>query len=184
MVSIRDLNFSSFPVSSLNRSQETTTMQRRDFIQASAATVFGAHLPFSGAYAQNRYAKYAGQTVTLSIPSHPHYDAMLKILPEFTKETGIKVETDRLAIGRMKEKQLLEMAKPKGDYDLCCYVVMWKTEYVSKNLVHELEPFFRMRRWQTPITTSRTSQRLLGRTRCQTVRPALRRRDFGAGVPQ
>jgi multiple sugar transport system substrate-binding protein len=118
-------------------------MQRRDFIQTSAATIFGAGLPLSGAHAQNRYAKYAGQTVTLSIPSHPHYDAMLKILPEFTKETGIKVETDRLAIGRMKEKQLLEMAKPKGDYDLCCYVVMWKTEYVSKNLVQELEPFFK-----------------------------------------
>ena len=29
-------------------------MQRRDFIQASTATVFGAGLPFSGAHAQNR----------------------------------------------------------------------------------------------------------------------------------
>lgn len=118
-------------------------MKRRNFIQSSALTVFGAGLPLSGAHAQNRYSKYAGQTVTLSIPSHPHYDAMLKILPEFTKETGIKVETDRLAMGRMKEKQLLEMAKPQGDYDLCCYVVMWKTEYVSKNLIHDLDPFFK-----------------------------------------
>ena len=117
-------------------------MHRRDFAQASAITVFGAALPFSGAMAQSRFAKYAGQTVTLNVPAHSHYDAMTKLLPAFTKETGIKVEVDKLAIGRLKEKQLLEMAKPQGDYDLACYIVMWKTEYVAKNLVQPLEPFF------------------------------------------
>ena len=30
------------------------------------------------------------------------------------RQTGIKVETDRLAMARMKDKQLLEMAKPSG----------------------------------------------------------------------
>lgn len=119
-------------------------MKRREFITKTAAvSVFGSGLTIASSKAQDRYAKYKGQTVVLSIPSHPHYDAMLKILPEFTKETGIKVETDKLAMGRMKEKQLLEMAKPSGDYDLCCYVVMWKTEYVSKNLIQPLEPFLK-----------------------------------------
>ena len=118
-------------------------MKRRDFVKSSAATVFGAGLPLSGALAQNRYAKYAGQTVTFGIPAHPHYDAMLKILPEFTRETGIKVDVDKLAMGRMKEKHLLEMAKPQGDYDLVSYVVMWKGEYVAKNLIHPLERFFK-----------------------------------------
>ena len=117
-------------------------MKRRDFVKGSAISVFGAGLPYSGANAQSRFAKYAGKTVTINIPAHPHYDAMTRLLPEFTKETGIKVEIDKLAIGRLKEKQLLEMAKPQGDYDLACYIVMWKTEYVSKNLVLPLEPFF------------------------------------------
>ena len=117
-------------------------MQRRQFMQGAAITVFGAGLPYSGAIAQNRYAKYAGQTVTMNVPAHPHYDAMAKILPAFTKETGIKVELDKIAIGRLKEKQLLEMAKPQGDYDLACYIVMWKTEYVSKNLIQPLAPYF------------------------------------------
>lgn len=117
-------------------------MNRRDLIKTAGLTVFGAALPASGVQAQNRYAKYAGQTVTFSIPAHPHYDAMLKILPQFTQETGIKVEVDKLAMARMKDKQLLEMAKPVGDYDLACYVVMWKTEYVAKKLVQPLEPFF------------------------------------------
>lgn len=118
-------------------------MKRREFVKGASISIFGAGLPLSGALAQNRYSKYAGQTVTFSIPAHPHYDAMQKILPEFTKETGIKVETDKLAMGRMKDKQLLEMAKPQGDYDLGAYVVMWKGEYVEKNLIQPLEPFFR-----------------------------------------
>ncbi len=116
-------------------------MQRRDIIKNAAITVFGAGLPFSGANAQSRYAKYAGQTVTMNIPSHPHYDAMVKILPAFTRETGIKVELDKLAIARLKDKQLLEMAKPKCDYDLASYLVMWKSEYVDKNLIRPLEPY-------------------------------------------
>ena len=117
-------------------------MQRRNFVKSAAVTVFGAGLPYSGAHAQSRYAKYAGKTVVFSVPAHPHYDAMMKILPEFTKETGIKVEVDKLAMGRMKDKQLLEMAKPSGDFDLGCYVVMWKGEYVAKNLIQPLDPFF------------------------------------------
>ena len=117
-------------------------MKRRELIKGASITMFGAGLPFSGVNAQNRYAKYAGQTVTINIPAHPHYDAMGKILADFTKETGIKVEVDKLAIGRLKEKQLLEMAKPQGDYDLACYIVMWKTEYVAKNLIQPLDPFF------------------------------------------
>ena len=79
----------------------------------------------------------------MSIPAHPHYDAMVKLLPEFTKQTGINVEVDRLAVPRMKDKQLLEMAKPQGDYDLVCYVVMWKGEYVKKNLIRELTPYLK-----------------------------------------
>jgi multiple sugar transport system substrate-binding protein len=117
-------------------------MDRRNFVKGTTLTVFGAGLPYSGAQAQNRYAKYAGKTVVMSVPAHSHYDAMQKLLPEFTKETGIKVEIDKIAIGRMKEKQLLEMAKPSGDFDLGCYIVMWKGEYVSKNLIQPLDPYF------------------------------------------
>lgn len=116
-------------------------MQRRDFLQTTGLSIFGAALPVAGSHAQDRYAKYKGQTLVISVPSHPHYDAMQKLLPEFTRETGIKVEVDKLQILRMKDKQLLEMSKRQGDYDLICYVVMWKGEYVKKGLIRELDPF-------------------------------------------
>ncbi len=116
-------------------------MQRRDIVKAAGLSVFGAAFPIASSQAQDRYAKYRGQTIVISVPSHPHYDAMHKLLPAFTKETGIKVEVDKLQILRMKDKQLLEMAKPQGDYDLVSYVVMWKGEYAKKNLIRELDPF-------------------------------------------
>ena len=117
-------------------------MQRRNFLKSAAITVFGAGFPVSGVMAQNRYAKYAGQTVTMSIPAHAQYDAMVSLLPQFTKSTGIKVETEKVAVSRLKDKQLLEMAKSQGDYDLSAYVVMWKSEYVAKRLIQPLAPFF------------------------------------------
>ncbi len=117
-------------------------MKRRDALKAIAWSVFGAGLPIASTRAQERYAKYRGQTVVVNIPAHPHYDAMVKLLPDFTKATGIKVEVDRQQMLHMKVKQLQAMAKPQGELDLVCYVVMWKTEYVKKNLIRELAPFF------------------------------------------
>jgi multiple sugar transport system substrate-binding protein len=89
----------------------------------------------------DRYAPYRGQTVVMSIPDHPHYDAMQLLLPEFTRETGIRVELARERMLRLRPLQLAELGKPQGHFDLICYVVMWKGEYVSKNLLHPLAGF-------------------------------------------
>lgn len=88
------------------------------------------------------YAKFAGTTLVVNFPAHAQYDAAAKIIPEFTKATGIKVEIDKVEYMRMRDKQLLELSKPKGDYDVISYVCMWKTEYVSKGLLTALAPFF------------------------------------------
>jgi multiple sugar transport system substrate-binding protein len=114
---------------------------RRGFLGQAAVSVFGAALPVASSRAQSRFARFQGQTVTFSIPEHAHYDAMLKLLPEFTAQTGIKVEAVREHMLRMKFQQMAEMAKPQGRFDLVCYVVMWKGEYVAKGLIQELAPF-------------------------------------------
>src|ERR1700690_1130249 len=71
------------------------------------------------------YDKYKGTTLVVNFPAHPHYDAVKKVLPDFTKETGIKVEVDELQYMRMHDKQVLEMSKPHGDYDVISYVIIW-----------------------------------------------------------
>jgi len=94
------------------------------------------------ASAKAPYDKYAGTTIVLCFPNHIQYTSAQKIIPEFEKETGIKVEIDMLQYMRMHEKELLEMTKPVGDYDVISLVCMWKTEYVVKGLLAELAPFF------------------------------------------
>ena len=103
---------------------------------------FALLLCVSGTVQASPYAKYAGTTLVINFPNIAYYNYAVQVIPEFTKETGIKVEIDKLDYMKMRDKQLLEMAKPKGDYDLISYVIMWKTEYVSKGLITPLAPFF------------------------------------------
>lgn len=60
------------------------------------------------------YDEYKDTTLVVNFPAHPHYNAVMKVLPEFTKETGIKVEVDQLQYLRMREKQTLELTKEKA----------------------------------------------------------------------
>jgi len=94
------------------------------------------------ALAKAPYDRYAGDIVVCCFPNHVQYNAAMKVIPEFEKETGIKVEVDMLQYMRMHEKELLEMSKPVGDYDVISLVCMWKTEYVVKGLLAELAPYF------------------------------------------
>lgn len=103
--------------------------------------VFGFVIPYADTLA-SPYTKYAGTTLVVHFPAHAYYDAATKLIPEFTKETGIKVQVDKVEYMRMRDKQLLELSKPKGEYDIVSYVCMWKTEYVSKGMMTPLAPFF------------------------------------------
>lgn len=120
-------------------------MNRRGLFTKSALGLLATYssVSVSKAQSQNRFSRFRGQSLSISIPAHPHYDAMIKLLPTFTAQTGIKVNIDQQPVPKMKELQLAELAKAQGTYDLAAYVVMWKGEYVKKNLVHELTPFFK-----------------------------------------
>jgi multiple sugar transport system substrate-binding protein len=90
------------------------------------------------------WGQFKGTTIVVNFPSHFHYNAVINsgVIQEFEKLTGIKVEVDQLQYMKMHDKQVLEMSKPSGDYDLIALVVMWKTEYVEGNMLTELGPMF------------------------------------------
>ncbi|OYW60844.1 MAG: ABC transporter substrate-binding protein, partial [Bosea sp. 12-68-7] len=88
------------------------------------------------------YDAHKGKTLVVNFPAHPHYDAVVKVLPEFTRQTGIKVEVDQLEYLKMREKQTLELTKAKGDYDLIGYVVFSKADYVFADQLENLARFF------------------------------------------
>ena len=107
-----------------------------------AITGVSAGLMSTTAIAADPYAPYKGTTLVVNFPAHPHYDAAMKVLPLFTEETGIKVEVDQLQYMAMRQKQTLELTKPKGDYDLMTYVVFSKADYVPARQIEPLAPFF------------------------------------------
>ena len=65
----------------------------------------------AGAASANPYAEYEGTTLIVNFPAHPHYNAAMKVLPEFTRETGIEVEVDQLPYLKMRERQTLELTQ-------------------------------------------------------------------------
>jgi multiple sugar transport system substrate-binding protein len=118
-------------------------MKRRDSLKllAGAATApLLAPAILRAAGSEGRYKKYAGTTISVNWPAYPHHDAATQFVPQFTAQTGIKVEIDKMQYERMHDKQLLEMSKPQSDYDLLAILGAWKAEYVKKGLLEPLEP--------------------------------------------
>ncbi|MFK7763922.1 MAG: extracellular solute-binding protein [Roseobacter sp.] len=110
-------------------------------LKMTAVSVSAAAL-MAGAALANPYAEYEGTTLIVNFPAHPHYDAVMRILPEFTKETGIEVEVDQLPYLKMRERQTLELAQDEGEYDLISYVVFSKADYVFADQLENLAKFF------------------------------------------
>jgi multiple sugar transport system substrate-binding protein len=94
------------------------------------------------ALAANPYEPYEGTTLVVNFPAHPHYNAVMQVLPEFTRQTGIEVEVDQLQYLKMRERQTLELTKDEGDYDLIAYVVFSKADYVFADQLENLARFF------------------------------------------
>lgn len=103
----------------------------------------GAAVILASSYAwASPYEEFAGTTIVVSWPAMAHFAAAEKLAAEFTEETGIEVEFDTLQYLALRDRQLLELSKPQGDYDVVSWVVMWKGEYVSKGLLTPLSQFF------------------------------------------
>ena len=116
-------------------------MTKRTWKVALSAIAAGSVMAAGTAMA-DPYAPYKGKTLVVNFPAHPHYNAVMKVLPEFTKETGIKVEVDQLQYLAMRQKQTLELTKRKGDYDMIAYVVFSKADYVFADQIEPLARFF------------------------------------------
>ncbi|MEM7695959.1 MAG: extracellular solute-binding protein [Pseudomonadota bacterium] len=110
-------------------------------MKTAASSVAALALLAGGAVA-NPYEEYAGTTLIVNFPAHPHYNAVRRILPEFTKETGIEVEVDQLPYLKMRERQTLELAQDEGEYDLISYVVFSKADYVFADQLENLAKYF------------------------------------------
>ena len=128
------------------------SISRRDAMKMGAGAIAAGSvsMPFYARAQGTGWSKLKGQTVVVNWPAHPHYAVAKTLLPKFTEETGIKVELDEMQYLRLKDAQVLQMSKPKGDYDVAVYVIMWKTEYVQRKFLTELEPMFQNAEFAMP----------------------------------
>ncbi|WP_420346326.1 extracellular solute-binding protein [Pelagibius sp.] len=110
-------------------------------LKTTAMAALGTTLA-AGLALANPYEPFEGTTLVVNFPAHPHYKAVLKVLPQFTAETGIEVEVDMLQYLKMRERQTLELTKSEGDYDLISYVVFSKADYVFADQLENLARFF------------------------------------------
>lgn len=111
-------------------------------LKSTATAGLTAFLLSTSSVFANPYAEYQGTTIVVSWPALAHFNAAEELVEEFIEETGINVEIDALQYLALRDRQLLEMSKPEGDYDVVSWVVMWKGEYVNKGLLTPLSQFF------------------------------------------
>jgi multiple sugar transport system substrate-binding protein len=86
--------------------------------------------------------RYAGTELVVSWPSLSHFQFAEKLIPEFEAQTGIDVEVEFIDYVSLHDKQVLELAKPVGDYDVLAWTIFWKNEYANKGLLFPLSQFF------------------------------------------
>ncbi len=107
--------------------------------------LFGAQISAAllcGAAHADPYAAYRGTTLTVSWPALGHFQLAETVLEEFEQETGITVEVEAIPYLGLRDRQLAELSKATGDFDLVSWVIMWKSEYVSEGLLAPLPQFF------------------------------------------
>jgi len=122
---------------------EEISTSRREFLKNSAlmATGFAAVAAGSGivrprmAHAQNwslaQAAKpYAGATVRISnLAGYPHNAFMRQLVPDFEKETGIKIVIDEVQYGEAVGKHMQLLATGSDEYDLYNIDSIWFPGY-------------------------------------------------------
>ena len=104
-----------------------------------AGVAIAALLPMANtAMAKTDYQKqFEGVELNVLAPSISDVSAVWKLIPEFEKEYGIKVNVDEAPFDQVREKTLVDFQQGTGRYDVVCVDVMWLTEYAAAGF---LEP--------------------------------------------
>ncbi|MCX6089223.1 MAG: extracellular solute-binding protein, partial [Candidatus Atribacteria bacterium] len=84
---------------------------------------------------------YAGTTITITSLNAAWADAAIAMLPEFEKQTGIKVVWEPLPFDSIHEKQVTDMAASMGTYDVISFDNPWLSEFAGSNWLEDLGPF-------------------------------------------
>ena len=84
-------------------------------------------------------AKHEGETIVMSVSSHPSTTAFQETIKPFEEATGVTVEFDVMEEGAMLEKQLLECSSMSNTYDIYQVAVEAVTQMAETGCIEPLD---------------------------------------------
>ncbi len=94
-------------------------MTRRDLLRYGAGVAAGPFvLRYAGAADAFNWRRFAGQSIFIQFTKNPWSDTMEKLLPDFEKQTGIKVEFSDLPEIQARQKLTVEFTAGSGGIDV------------------------------------------------------------------
>lgn len=93
---------------------------------------------------------YEGVTITMLVTGHPATEAMKSVIPDFEKETGMRILLDEMDYTRLYDKAKMELSSPVSAYDTIMTDGVWIPEWAAKNLIIPLEPYLKDLELGTP----------------------------------
>ncbi|HVI91850.1 MAG TPA: sugar ABC transporter substrate-binding protein [Dongiaceae bacterium] len=85
---------------------------------------------------------YSGTTIKAIFLDRPGYRAAIKMLPDFEKQTGIKVDYEILPYENTREREVLEFSSG-GDLDVVLIDLVWLGEFAESGWVEPMDDFFK-----------------------------------------
>lgn len=84
---------------------------------------------------------YRGTTITAPFITRPSYEAAIKMIPEFEKQTGIKVKWESIYYEQMRQTLGSDLISEKSRFDIVLIDLIWIGEFASAGWVTPLAPF-------------------------------------------
>lgn len=85
-------------------------------------------------------APYKGTDVNVIFLDRPGYRAIIKLLPEFEKKTGIKINYEIVPYENSREKQVLNFTS-KGDLTMALVDLVWMGEFAENGWIQPVDQF-------------------------------------------
>lgn len=114
--------------------------RRRHLLQLCAGSIAATSwMALLSSISASASAKASNAPLRVMLPALPYFELIKQSLKQFSKNSGVAVEIEVFPYLEMREIQLNELQKKKGRYDLVIILAAWKTEYVAKNLLSNLD---------------------------------------------
>jgi len=85
---------------------------------------------------------YRGVTITASFLPRPGYEAVISLIPEFEKLTGITVKWESIYYEQMRNALVLDFTSDTPKFDIVLIDVVWTGEFASAGWITPLAPFY------------------------------------------